>query len=215
MITFSKLGQYGRLGNQLFQYAILLSVGNKNNYEIKIPNIENKIHHNQRCLLNNFNITAKTLNYNDIIKYNYNEKKLDFDSSVFDIPDNCDINGYFGHYDYLREYENEIIKELTPKKEIIEYNKKRILKIKEKYSDYIIVSLHIRRGDIIKNMDYNESYFTYLLKAKEKFKNKKCKFLVFTGGSHDNNTDSDYKWCKGLKELDIVVDENVHIMMII
>ena len=33
MISFSHLGEYGRLGNQLFQYAILKSVQNMNTVE--------------------------------------------------------------------------------------------------------------------------------------------------------------------------------------
>ena len=32
MITFLQLGKYGRLGNQLFQYAALKSLGLKKNY---------------------------------------------------------------------------------------------------------------------------------------------------------------------------------------
>ena len=34
MITFAQLGKYGRLGNQLFQYAALKSLGIKNGYEV-------------------------------------------------------------------------------------------------------------------------------------------------------------------------------------
>ena len=40
MITFVKLGKYGAIGNQLFQYAALYSVGKVNNYQIKIPKTE-------------------------------------------------------------------------------------------------------------------------------------------------------------------------------
>ena len=38
MITFAQLGRYGRLGNQLFQYAMLKSVSLATGYEMKIPN---------------------------------------------------------------------------------------------------------------------------------------------------------------------------------
>ena len=50
MITFSKLGEYGRLGNQLFQYSILYSVGTENGYDYMIPNIDDKVWHGQKCL---------------------------------------------------------------------------------------------------------------------------------------------------------------------
>ena len=40
MITFSQLGKYGAIGNQLFQYATLYSIGKINGYEVKIPKTE-------------------------------------------------------------------------------------------------------------------------------------------------------------------------------
>jgi hypothetical protein len=81
----------------------------------------------------------------------------------------------------------------------------RIKKLKEQYEGYEIVSVHIRRGDnmennqegLIKAYEKNGLYFTYFNKAKEVFKNKKVKFLIFTGGARgDENNNSDIKWCK-------------------
>ena len=37
MITFYTLGEMGRLGNQLFQYAALKGLGLKNGFQVKIP----------------------------------------------------------------------------------------------------------------------------------------------------------------------------------
>jgi hypothetical protein len=214
MITFTRLGTYGRLGNQLFQYAILLAVGAKNNYEVKIPILDDKKWHGQLCLLNNFNITAKTLEPTDHIEHHYNEmdhklnhpsNRSGYDPAVFSVPDNCDLFGYFGDYRYLKEYENLIIKELTPKASIIERSRNRLAQIKERYPGYLIVSLHIRRGDTSLDMysrsdmailDSNSVYYSYLCEAKKIFKDVKCKFLVFTGGSQTDNTESDYVWCR-------------------
>ena len=56
MITFLELGRYGRLGNQLFQYAMLKSVSLARGYEIKVPNLDEQEWHGQKCLLNMFNI---------------------------------------------------------------------------------------------------------------------------------------------------------------
>lgn len=209
MITFSRLGTYGRLGNQLFQYAILLAVGAENNYEVKIPDIDDKEWHGQKCLLRNFNIHAKMLDCNDIIKYHYVETEHSdslYDPEVFNIPDNSDLFGYFGDYRYLKKHENFIIKEMTLKEDILEKNKKRFNEIKQKYTGYLIVSLHIRRGDTsldmysrkdaLEELDINSPWQIYFSNAKRIFENKKCKFLVFTGGSHSNNNEPDYVWCK-------------------
>jgi len=38
MVTFTRLGQLGRLGNQLFQYAALRALSLKNGYDCYIPN---------------------------------------------------------------------------------------------------------------------------------------------------------------------------------
>ncbi len=38
MVTFHRLGENGRLGNQLFQYAALKGLATKNGYKMKIPN---------------------------------------------------------------------------------------------------------------------------------------------------------------------------------
>lgn len=199
MITFSRIGEYGRLGNQLFQYAILLAVGKERNYEIKIPPTNNRYWHGQKCLLNNFNISAKELT-TDIIRYSYVENKADefkYNPAIFNIQDNTDIFGFFQNHQYYEKHEDLIIKELTPKDEIIERNKISLTKIREKYPDYQIVSLHIRRGDSNHNMFTNGKWFKYFGEAKKIFGDKKCKFLVFTGGNRiDDRPDSDYVWCK-------------------
>jgi hypothetical protein len=206
MITFTTLGQQGRLGNQLFQYAILLAVGAEKGYEVKIPSTNYRIWHGQKCLLNNFNITANEFT-TDQIRHQYIENEVDYfkyNPSIFNIQDNTDISGFFQNYQYYKKHEELIMKELTPKFEVIQKNKETLSKIKEKYPDYLIVSLHIRRGDTKLNMygegntlDPNSRWFQYFSRAKSMFEGKKCKFLVFTGGNRiDDSPTSDYVWCK-------------------
>ncbi len=62
MITFYELGQLGRLGNQLFQYAALKSLGLEKGYEVMIPNPSTRTWHGQECRLNNFNIKSSYFN---------------------------------------------------------------------------------------------------------------------------------------------------------
>jgi len=148
MITFNEMGHKGRLGNQLFQYAILLAVGAKNNYEVRIPKIQGRVWHGQQCLLNNFNITAKEFNGKSANMYS--EKEADwfkYNPDVFNIPDNTNISGFFQNYQYYKDYRDLIKKELTLKKNVIDRNKKIFSEIKSKHSGYTIVSLHLRRGD--------------------------------------------------------------------
>ena len=47
MITFSRLGTYGAMGNQLFQYAALFGLSRKTGFEMRIPeppsNVDGKL----------------------------------------------------------------------------------------------------------------------------------------------------------------------------
>jgi hypothetical protein len=204
MITFSELGNYGRLGNVLFQYATILSVGLENNYEVKIPNYNNRIWDGQNCLLNNFKITASFLDSSDKILYQYNEKREDefkYNSEIYQVPDNTNIFGFFQNYKYLEKYQDIIRKELSLKDEISYYSKEYFIKLKEKYNTQII-SVHLRRGDTNLNMyssngvdlDYNSLWYQYFIKAKQHFKN--CKFLIFTGGLKKEDQTEEYNWIK-------------------
>lgn len=216
MITFTKLGEYGRLGNQLFQYAILLVIGAEKGYQIKIPMLDNKYHHGQKCLLPQFNISAKILNSKDVIQHTYQEKNgynFSYCPDVFNIQDNTNVIGFFQNYQYYKKYEDLIIKELTPNNQIIERNQITLNKIKEHYPNHQIVSLHIRRGDSKLSMygnnmlDVNSKWFKYFSAAKKIFEGKKCKFLIFTGGNrYNDNPDSDYAWCKN----NLIGDEYIY-----
>ena len=217
MITFFSLGEQGRLGNQLFQYAALKSLGLNNNYEVKIPNPKTRQWHGQTCLLDNFNLEVDYFTQDDIdkLKYQYEEPDhMSFDDNFFSIQDDTNISGFFQTTYYFNKFENQIKKELTPKKEIIDNAERYISNIRQQNTDYEIVSLHLRRGDNtdwsnrsqLLNQNYgdtnelseNSFYYKYFKSAKDKFKNKKVKFLVFTGGARDSNSknETDIEWCK-------------------
>jgi hypothetical protein len=225
MICFTELGSHGRLGNQLFQYAALKSLGLEKEYEVKIPNPFTKYWHGQPCLLSEFNIECSFLDNNDIkkINYNYQEKNhIEYDSNFFNLKDNTNLFGFFQNTKYFSKFEKQIRKELSPKQEYIEKAKQKISKLKEKLNGYEIVSIHLRRGDNTdgtnkgtefskifgdkQELDYNSPYFLYLKEAKQIFKNKKVKFLVFTGGSRSYDNKEDIDWCKK----NLVGNEYIH-----
>jgi hypothetical protein len=149
MVTFHKLGELGRLGNQLFQYAALKGLASKNGYSAKIPNPQTMNWHGQTCLLDRFNIECHYLTKDDVntLQNLYEEPNWQkYDDNFFNIPDNTSLEGFFQSTFYFEHCSELIKKELTPKDE-------HLIKA-TKFIDYLkgqhnceIVSVHVRRGD--------------------------------------------------------------------
>lgn len=208
MITFTRLGTLGRLGNQLFQYAALRSLSLEKGYEVKIPPPSKQHWDGQDCLLDNFNIEAKNLEYKDLqnIKFNYMEPShMRFDSNFFHLGDGVNIYGFFQMTQYFHNFSDQIKKELSPKQKFLDDANRKIDFLRKKYNKEI-VSLHIRRGDMPKN-EYLEMYGesdelnggfldSYLKKAIPQFSNKDVMFLLFSGGHTNNENENDLEWCR-------------------
>lgn len=200
MITFSQLGKHGRLGNQMFQYAALKSLSLETGYQCKIPDPKQMHWHGQGCLLGNLNIEAPYLNESDYdkIKFVYRERNIDrFDKNFFYLGDGVDLSGFFQSTKYFTKYKEQIIKELTPDRKLIEEARDFIES--NRVGNCEIVSIHLRMGDLIDgtNPIYNNfygnsiadsstAYGSYLTKALKHFEDKNVKFLVFAGGSREN-----------------------------
>ncbi len=208
MVTFHKLGENGRLGNQLFQYAALKGLATKNGYSMKIPNPQTMSWHGQTCLLDRFNIECDYLNQADAntLQHLYEEPTWQkYDPNFFNLPDNTTIDGYYQSIFYFEHIQEQIKKELTPKNEYLDKAMNYIDFLKEKHQCEI-VSVHVRRGDnmtngqtgLIQAFEPGGMYETYFKEAKKVFEGKNVKFLVFTGGQRFNEDNSiDIAWCKG------------------
>jgi hypothetical protein len=219
MVTFYELGNLGRLGNQLFQYAALRALGLKNGYETKIPDPQERHWHGQNCLLDKFNIESSYLEQSDLpkIQGTYSEPDyMSFDERFFSLPDNINLTGFFQSTHYFGGFERQIKKELRPNLELCREAEKHISVLKQRNPGYEIVSLHLRRGDNTDNTDPSQTavnnfygpqgtpalskssfYYEYFSNARNVFEGKKVKYLVFTGGKRgsDDNTD-DIAWCR-------------------
>jgi hypothetical protein len=140
MLTFKQLGNYGRLGNQMFQYATLYSVAKRNNFDIKIPK--------GNYDLLNFNIDKNFLLDDDNIDNNYNEPYFHYSDNVFKINDNTDMCGYFQSYKYFENIRHILIDKFSC--EYVNHICSQIIdKLKKQYNKDI-TSIHIRRGDYLK-----------------------------------------------------------------
>jgi hypothetical protein len=210
MITFREIGNHGRLGNQLFQYAFLIGVSKKYGYPIQLPDLNTKVANNQRCLLDVYNLDYTPLD-STITLHRNNEIELK-GNGVFDCynPDNLsninpntDFFGLYQSYRYWIDYKDEVQKQFTLKDNSInEYAKKHLDELREIYGKPII-ALHLRRGDVVTWYDYN-GYKKYLKEVLKQIPNSKNNlYYIFAGGSAstDHSGDKeDITWLKKFYE---------------
>ena len=139
MITFSNLGNMGRLGNQFFQVASTIGVANKNNHDYCFPEwAVNKYLKNPIPI----SFVRPTLQIR--------EKGCDYET--LDLECEADISvdllGYFQSERYFKESRDVVRRHLTPNDELNE-------EIEKKYGFLFgedVASVHVRVGDyVLKN----------------------------------------------------------------
>ena len=80
-LTMSKIGENGRLGNQMFQYCILLILSIKYNMEIRLKILKSDDKYKNFRLDELFNLDYKILENMNDIKCDINEKHYNFDKN--------------------------------------------------------------------------------------------------------------------------------------
>lgn len=141
MITFKSLGKFGRLGNQMFQFAFLYNTGKKTGFEIGYD------FSNKPLISQIFKLPCK--NSDDVYPKNKAVELNNF--AYFDTkntPDNTDYVGYFQNSKYIEEYENEFRQIFTFDTEKMKNCYGFIKDLKEKINKEF-VALHVRRTDYI------------------------------------------------------------------
>jgi hypothetical protein len=174
-ISFNLLGHHGRLGNQMFQYAVLRSIAYHHNYHFLIPNSLFRDSWTEHQLFESFKLPTLQ---KDNIGFNQTqngimEKHFHYDQTlVQNCPDNIDLRGYFQCEKYFDNIKTLIINEFTFKDHIFELAKNQI------QNDYI--SLHIRRGDYVGCPHHDNCCpLDYYHRALSNFNND-AKVMIFT-----------------------------------
>lgn len=204
MITNKSIGYTGRLCNQIFQHAVLISVGLKKGYKVKLP-INNETVKPDGCfdltnqkwlsykldLYNCFDLATEKCSDQKVaeLKYKYNESGFKFDQNVFDVEDSTSIEGYYQSSKYFDGVREDILKEFRFKPAI----EKEANDVINQINDKEIVSIHVRRQDYIASPTLELVGLEYIGKALEKFQDKDCNFLIVS---------DDIKWCKEVIQSD-------------
>lgn len=145
MISCQSIGTNGRFGNQMFQYATLYALGKELHYEIGVP-------YNQRsqndkldfCLSDAFDLSAADSSQN-FMSSMYIEPHFNYDANIHNIPDNCDIRGYFQTEKYFKKHKKDLINKEFKFKQSIETQANELFAGK----DCDVVALHMRLGDYL------------------------------------------------------------------
>ena len=157
MLAFNSIGNLGRLGNQMFQYATIKGIAKNRGYDFCIPP---RIYFGQ----NDDNVRASDFiiydlfdleETNNLSIQNFprlSERTFEFDEELFvNCPDNVDLFGYFQCEKYFINIEDEIRKDFRFKEEIYKSSKKCFTEL---FGNQEVISLHIRRGDYVTNPNH-------------------------------------------------------------
>ncbi len=176
IITFKELGNYGRLGNQMFQFALLRAVALKLNCHVQIPT--------GNYDLLKFNIPYKENNFK--AKFiDFNEKHFHFDPAVFRIIENANFYGYFQSYKYFDDIKPNLMNDFSLDNASMKKSKSYIDSFRKKYDK--IVSMHVRRTDYLKYPNVHPvCNIEYYREAMDFFDDNVC-FVIFS---------DDVTWCK-------------------
>jgi hypothetical protein len=204
VITFQNIGNLGRLGNQMFQFASTLGIAIRKNLEAKFP-IENcsTVYVNGpfdpiegknigvRCdLLSCFDIDPKYfIPGNQIqISYVYHEHDFGFNSETLNIIDFCNLHGYFQSEKYFLHIKDTIKKEFTFRGWITKEGDE-ILESLSGGSE--MISVHVRRGDYTLSPNHHPpcepDYYKSSIEKIREVSGGDSKIIVFS---------DDKDWCR-------------------
>ena len=196
----------GGLGNQMFQYALLIALRERFKQDIKYDTcfFNGYSIHNGFELDKIFDITAKKAELQEIKKIYYpfighyslfrfykhfcpvlkseirETKAIGFQKEVFERDEDIYYDGYWQDYRYFQNYRDKIIEEFQFKIDLDDKNKAVFNQLQSTQS----VSIHIRRGDYLKNKRFKGICdIEYYSKAIEKVKgiiNGDATFILFS-----------------------------------
>lgn len=158
MITFSKFGTHGNLGNQLFQYATLIGFSKKYNQQLVLPNW--KYSANFKNLPNSSNLIRSNI----IVREPYFHFTPDFwDKNIGHLQNNVnvDIIGWLQSEKYWSHCVEEV-------KSALEFEPEFKINLRHKYNEQFskpTIAISIRRGDYVDNPNYELLPIHYYIQA--------------------------------------------------
>jgi len=190
MLSINRLGNLGRLANQMFQYASLKGIARNRGYDYCLPprkyfGVNDDNVKNSDVIL--YDVFPNILKSN---RFEFNqanvlmERRHDFDEELFlNCPDGVDLLGYYQTEKYFKHIEDEIRKDFSFDQELLDTC--------NGFIEGDTISLHIRRGDYVVNPNHPTQTMEYYEEALSKL--PELPVIVFS---------DDSEWCKQQKLFD-------------
>tara|TARA_B100000131_G_scaffold318971_1_gene363911 strand:- start:7308 stop:8174 length:867 start_codon:yes stop_codon:yes gene_type:complete len=149
-ITQLNLGQNGRLGNQMFQYAAMKCLSLHKTVPVLLPAGTHRL---RIFRVNTYNLPPNEIVniFNENRPIVYNEPHFHYDENFFKIPahlQNTNLNGFFQSEKYFKDIEHILKREFQlVNHRIVDSVKETIKNLKADHPGKSVVAYHIRRGD--------------------------------------------------------------------
>jgi len=187
VITHSKLGHQGQLGNQMFQFALLLGVAARHGHEVGIPmnhrSARRRLGDSGRRRLMLFEVFCG-IEAQDSTgmqpRMRIVETRHEFIPEILDAPDGADFEGFFQTERYFAHCAETVRRAFRFHEAIVQQAQDQLP------ADRPCVSVHVRRGDYKKKQD------KFPLVPADWY----ARALSETGGGHPVVISDDPRWCR-------------------
>lgn len=179
MITYTDLGLFSYLGNELFQYAAMLGVGERHGHEVLLPPAS------QYSMGSLIEVDTPTYTTDDLKRLRHRFSQVypyfGYEPELEKIPDWCDLNGYFQS---RRHFPTDLRERFRIRADV----QAEVEQIWDGLGvTKPVVGMHVRRGDIIDDghrlaLD-EEGYYE---RAKNVFADQSVHYLFVS---------DDLEWC--------------------
>lgn len=187
MITHTDIGYNGRMGNQLFIYALLYKLKTLNR-DVFIPEFNILSHKENGCfdtyhkkwikyrcvLYDYFDLTIEIKSKYDTLK-KWQEPEIKFYPEVLAL-DNVNLSGYFQSWKYFDDIRYELLNEIKFKSNITE----KIDNIYKKYNNAKTIGIQIRLGDTLGQPWMHKLSPEYITNVMKLLPEDDYKILVFS-----------------------------------
>lgn len=158
MIGFNELGRKGNLGNQMFQFAALLGIARRHNYDFRVPPVDRSRIHDYDLFKYFTMDSVSSLNIGYVpfrthltsIRHWPNSSEHVFSEKfVNTFPDNRNLNGFFQSEYYFLNVRDEVLANFR-------FHSEHELQLERETGLHSLgpfIAVHIRRGDYLKRPD--------------------------------------------------------------